>query len=847
MNILKSGTTSLAAPAIVVVSLAVAVFNGDIQAASRIVYVSEYGATVDDGTDDTAAIDEAIAHAISLPGSKMLIFDEGTYNVTDSLDIDKAKNLTVVGAVNKTDGWPGTRLLMNNSWDWHGEKFFVTTNSENVTVRNFITEFDVTPGVLGRVVAIDGDEVTIEVVLPQDTTDMPETHICEKGGTYIYDMDLLQKLNKLAGRDVVWNKVPGSTTQLTTNYPGIAEQVDIGVSIHSIAFYTEYWAAPTRVHDSKNYHAENIVNRGQGSNFLGTTTENVTIRRHYYDNDNGIYDAGRSNGTMIRDCSGLVLVDTMVSDHHTGEEDTNDFNTYLSEVKSVDNAERTEFTLGGRRGKEYNHEGDRIAFYKDFSDPYPDFTTRYVTVDNLKITVADPLPSWVGQYTKFYCLDHQSAATRLIDSRFLGTKFFIRGWDVLYDDCEFASSIMVQVNTILAADSIAEGPPPANARVTNTVFRNHARFETNTPKKDHPIRYVKDEDQLFEDITIANSVFLDKSHIDLDQINGLMIKDNLFSDALDITVGPHVSGLVQSGNKVLKEDEVNLLADGGFESGEFGNAWSLDAGDAEIVGSDARNGDYCLKIPGGYTQVTQTLTGLEENTWYILRYHARRSARTNITELVTKVYDTGTGYDVFSQERMRGTSYSSMEELCFKTENGVTSARISFASYDMEADEVMIDDVSVSKIIDLPVKVFTNYQAEEATLVGCNALSDDYAFNGKYVSGIDADGDHVEWNNVAGSKHLTIRYSTTNALGKLALYVNGEFRRLVEFPETAFDSGKWAWNEVKLYNVNLPDDSSIEMRFESDKGCQAANIDSIMVRSNTLEDVSGTRVKPGSE
>ena len=116
------------------------------------------------------------------------------------------------------------------------------------------------------------------------------------------------------------------------------------------------------------------------------------------------------------------------------------------------------------------------------------------------------------------------------------------------------------------------------------------------------------------------------------------------------------------------------------------------------------------------------------------------------------------------------------------------------------------------------------YEAESATLSGCNASDDVSASNFSELINFKM-GSSATFDNVIAGSAIDIRYCTMNSPGKLGLYVNGTKAQDVSFPSTGTWSGTYA---TVTATVAVPKGASIKLQY--DTGGAGANLDYIQVK-----------------
>ncbi|GAB6928179.1 hypothetical protein JCM10914A_21620 [Paenibacillus sp. JCM 10914] len=178
---------------------------------------------------------------------------------------------------------------------------------------------------------------------------------------------------------------------------------------------------------------------------------------------------------------------------------------------------------------------------------------------------------------------------------------------------------------------------------------------------------------------------------------GKVIMDNggqdYFGNPVSATAAPNIGayegpGLDPNNLPPLPEapTQINLLANPGFESGDF-TGWSLHYNGASVEANHSRSGNYAAKLTGAYAGVEQTVTGLHPNTIY-------------------KLYAYGKGIDggsaVFGVKNhggneqsvyVSGTNYV-RRELTFTTGSGANSATI-FLYKGGGSGDVYFDDLEL--------------------------------------------------------------------------------------------------------------------------------------------------------
>jgi uncharacterized protein YjdB len=139
--------------------------------------------------------------------------------------------------------------------------------------------------------------------------------------------------------------------------------------------------------------------------------------------------------------------------------------------------------------------------------------------------------------------------------------------------------------------------------------------------------------------------------------------------------------------------QVNLFVNPGFEAGDF-TGWGNHYGEAAIVGSNVRTGQYAARLANAGSGMEQTLSGLKPNTMYRLSGYAQATDGGSAA-LGVKNYGTG-----FKDVQMSSASYS-WKEVAFQTGSSNTSA--TFYLYKSSGTGVVyLDDLQLIEYGEVP-------------------------------------------------------------------------------------------------------------------------------------------------
>jgi hypothetical protein len=125
----------------------------------KIFHVSDYGAYPNDSIDDTKGIQAAVDAAINYRFTTTISFGSGTYNLSSTIFIINATNLTITG-----QGMDQTFLVGNVPM-----ALFFAQYCNGLTIRSLSIDFDPLPFTAGYVVAVSNTYLDVQVQPPHRT------------------------------------------------------------------------------------------------------------------------------------------------------------------------------------------------------------------------------------------------------------------------------------------------------------------------------------------------------------------------------------------------------------------------------------------------------------------------------------------------------------------------------------------------------------------------------------------------------------------------------------------------------------------------------------------------------
>jgi len=127
---------------------------------SKNVYiVDNFGAKANDNLDDTTAIQLAVNTAIRTQTPCIVTFGPGIYNISSTILLTNATNLTIAG-----QGMTETTLVGNQSIP-----IFLSEYCQGLTIRSLSIDFDPLPFTAGYIVGVNKTYVDVRVVPPHRT------------------------------------------------------------------------------------------------------------------------------------------------------------------------------------------------------------------------------------------------------------------------------------------------------------------------------------------------------------------------------------------------------------------------------------------------------------------------------------------------------------------------------------------------------------------------------------------------------------------------------------------------------------------------------------------------------
>jgi hypothetical protein len=144
----------------------IALFIKCLSIQGEIFYVSNFGAYPNDNIDDSHGIQLAVNTAISSGLNSTVIFGSGTYNLSSTINVTNAINLTITG-----QGMDQTLLVGNNPLF-----IFFAEYCNGLTIRSFSIDFDPFPFTAGYITHVNDTYLDVQIQPPHRTDVNRQVH-----------------------------------------------------------------------------------------------------------------------------------------------------------------------------------------------------------------------------------------------------------------------------------------------------------------------------------------------------------------------------------------------------------------------------------------------------------------------------------------------------------------------------------------------------------------------------------------------------------------------------------------------------------------------------------------------
>ncbi|HYY11564.1 MAG TPA: NPCBM/NEW2 domain-containing protein [Kineosporiaceae bacterium] len=663
------------------------------QAATGDLSVADYGATVNDTTDDTTAIQNAINAAISQNKARLL-FAAGTYRISSTLNVNDSSGLTLQGAT-LTNGMPATTLKAAVTFPSSGQAAgqasgypgITAYRNDNFAVKNFVGTADKTTAFYGTVSAVSASSITLT----------PLSANYRLPSTYTVDLQYLPVIDPNVGSSYRTASL-GSSTKTFSNVAGTYDLRATGLTakpnlnvgeLVGFEIMRRYGEGFVDAYDGTNATFENI----QVTNWISAPLAprrilgNLTMRKIYAVPTDEYLNSG-AGGICVCGEGGDVVLDQYQYFSGVAAEDALQQGPDLFEVESVSGTTVTFRSGAQSRTISAVNVGDTASFFKNnLADGVPTKVTLAVKpADEWATTLTfNSLPADVAVGSTFYFDKYRSTSFTMTNSDVNGRVYTLDNTTATGNNfTQYAISTMVDsINT----GANTEGAYPQSVEVANNTFYEQgvrqALGATATP-------YAP-----MKDTSVHDNVFLNGATAQFDHVRNVSVTNNSSSTSSRVAAfGERVVDARETGTARLVPAGDGSLPNGGFESGSI-SPWTQTVGSGAVTTTEG--GSTRLSLPGGYQVVKYTVTGLTPNTVYAFTGRAKeptdgyttwaRVSRFGARDLLwseSKEIKTGGGWASFQIAFKTGPSRTTADLYLFRI--GGTGVSL-------------IDDLAVSKLV----------------------------------------------------------------------------------------------------------------------------------------------------
>ena len=522
--------------------------------------VSDFGAIPDDGKDDSKGIQAAIEQA-GAGGIHKVCFDAGKYEFKTIpgwerterkrscyVTIKDISDLELLGVTDE-QGRPATFWVKDNDLKECQPMILSIQQGANITLRNISVDMAPYYYSAGKIVAIKGDEVTIEVLPDHPRNDGQKAYIM---GLYDFETRKAKVVRLTWDSDLPQWRVTGDDKdrQMNILFPALAQSGKTGDGV--FWFQGNYTGSMLNFRNIKGLLLENIrILSGHGfpitCNFCQDITyRNVSIRPE----GNRIATACR-DGFKIYCGSGKVLMDGVHIEGCLGDDGQNIHGTWLSVLRK-----QTDKGLVTTTSMPCLTPGKAVVLLDDQFLPawHSSVDTCTQVGKEMLITFADPVPDWVHEKTPIEPQEWLPDSLHIINSVYRSTGRFgiyLKASNTLIEKCLFENNVAaIHIGGEWSWGYWLESTNSQHVEIRNCIFRdNHLDMRYGGQKMDIAI-------------SIASFTNPDKLGAPSEVLSGLIrdirIHDNIFEDE-SVCVSLQNCGDVWFWNNTLRNCGKDLL------------------------------------------------------------------------------------------------------------------------------------------------------------------------------------------------------------------------------------------------------------------------------------------------
>jgi hypothetical protein len=497
------------------------------------VCVKEFGAIPNDSVDDSKSILAAIEYARA-NNIHSVRFEAGIYEFKGLsgwgpsergkrscyITLQDISGLELVGAVD-AQGKPATFWVKDNDLKEGQPMILSVERGSDVTVRNIAVDLAPFYYSAGKVIAVQGDEVTIEVLPGHPLVDGQKAYIMG-----LYDLEVRKaKIVRLTWDfDLPQWQILGDEKdrRMTIHYNALAQSCRVGDGV--FWFQGNYTGSLLNFRGIKGLLLENVhILNGHGFPITNNYCHDITYRNV------SIKPEGNRIATVCRDgfkifcASGKVLMDGIHIEGCLGDDGQNIHGIWLAALKKQSDRE---LLVGSGRASLTN--GQEVVLLDDqFRPAWHSKVVSCVSEGrDMLITFADPIPDWVHEKTPVEPQEWLPDSLHIVNSVYRTTGRFgilLKASNTLIDNCLFENNVAgIHIGGEWSWGYWLESTNPQHIEIKNCTFRdNHLDLRYGGEKMDLAI-------------SIASWTNPDKLGKPSEVLSGLMrdirIHDNLFED-----------------------------------------------------------------------------------------------------------------------------------------------------------------------------------------------------------------------------------------------------------------------------------------------------------------------------
>jgi polygalacturonase len=486
--------------------------------------VRDFGAIPGDGIDDSKSILAAIEHARA-NGIRSVRFEAGVYEFkvlpgwetsergkrSCYISLQDVSNLELVGAVD-AQGNPATRWVKDNDLKECQPMILSIQRGTNVAVRNIVVDMAPYYYSAGRVVAVQGDEVTIDVLPGHPRVDGQKAFIMG-----LYDLKARKaKVVRLTWDSNLpqWHTVGDEKDRrMTTQYAPLAKACVVNDGV--FWFQGNYSGSLLDFGHINGLLVENIrILSGHGFSLTCNYCHDIAYRKVMLMPEGNRIATTCRDGFKIYCASGKVLMDGVHNEGCLGDDGQNIHGTWLPVVKM-----RSERVLVAT-GRTSLTPGREAVLLDDRFNPA--FRSKVVACvsegRDMVITFADPIPKWVHEKTPVEPQEWLPDSLHIVNSVYRSTGRFgvyLKASNTLIENCLFENNVAgIHIGGEWSWGAWLESTNSQNVEIRHCTFRdNHL-----------DIRYGGEKMDVAIDIDSWTGVNTSG------QVRNILIHDNTFED-----------------------------------------------------------------------------------------------------------------------------------------------------------------------------------------------------------------------------------------------------------------------------------------------------------------------------